>query len=273
MMILAPALPAEETTNVPARAARSVHLAYSASGCKLFYNELVVEQSEAGSYFMACGWNNGYFGIQELADHRKVILFSVWDAGGNDGSTNPEDRVECLYRAPDIQIKRFSGEGTGGQSIGNFTWTTGETNRFVITADARENRTAYSASIWLSDQRKWKHLATFRVNSTGKLMSGLYSFIEDFRRDGKSALEVRRAKFGNAWVEATGGHWQPLIQARFTASNASWEAKDSINAGTNGSWYFLTTGGDTRRAIPLNSIITAIAPGHPPQELPVPGAD
>jgi Domain of unknown function (DUF5077) len=46
------------------RAARSVHLGYRAPEGSFFYNEMVVEQSVNGSYFMACGWNTGYFGIQ-----------------------------------------------------------------------------------------------------------------------------------------------------------------------------------------------------------------
>src|SRR5262249_31424982 len=62
------------------RTARSVHLGYSAPEGLLFYNEVVVEKSVNGSYFMACGWNTGYFGIQQLdGSDDKVVLFSVWD--------------------------------------------------------------------------------------------------------------------------------------------------------------------------------------------------
>src|SRR5262249_31296271 len=63
----------------PPRAARSVHLWWSAPEGSDFYNEARVEQSVPGSYFMACGWNTGYFGIQELGDGKKIVLFSVWD--------------------------------------------------------------------------------------------------------------------------------------------------------------------------------------------------
>ena len=60
------------------RAARSVHLSYPAPEGLWFYNEMVVEQSVNGSYFMACGWNTGYFGIQQLGrPDDKVVLFSV----------------------------------------------------------------------------------------------------------------------------------------------------------------------------------------------------
>ncbi|MGH7967361.1 MAG: DUF3472 domain-containing protein, partial [Limisphaerales bacterium] len=70
------------------RAARSVHLSYPAPEGKLFYNEVVVEKSVNGSYFMACGWNTGYFGIQQLdAPEDKVVLFSVWDPTKGDDPT------------------------------------------------------------------------------------------------------------------------------------------------------------------------------------------
>src|SRR5579859_5786837 len=84
----------------PAKAARSIHLAWESTECDAFYNEMVVEQSTAGSYFMACGWNGGYFGIQELGGGRKIALFSLWHAGTGDAtkSTNMEDRVEVVFK-------------------------------------------------------------------------------------------------------------------------------------------------------------------------------
>ena len=63
----------------PPRAARSVHLFYTAAEADWFYNELTVEQSTPGTYFMACGFSHGYFGMQELTNGKKVVLFSVWD--------------------------------------------------------------------------------------------------------------------------------------------------------------------------------------------------
>ncbi len=49
-------------------ACRSVHLFYSAPEGLAFYNEVTVGQSAAGTYFMACGFDLGYFGIQQSAD-------------------------------------------------------------------------------------------------------------------------------------------------------------------------------------------------------------
>src|SRR5260370_29989444 len=113
------------------RAARSVHLFYTATEADWFYNELVVEQSTPGSFFTACGFSHGYFGMQELADGKKVVLFSVWDPGSqNDPKSVAErDRVEIVYKADDVRVKRFGGEGTGGQRFFGFPWKIGETFR------------------------------------------------------------------------------------------------------------------------------------------------
>src|ERR1051325_10826321 len=156
------------------RAARSVHLSYPAPNALVFYNEMAVEKSTGGSYFMACGWNTGYFGIQELANHRKVILFSVWDAkdAEKSNSAKPEDRVECLYQAPDVKVRRFGGEGTGGQCMGDFDWSIGETNRFLVKAEVAGEKTGYSGYVWTPDKKEWKRLATFRVRTGGTLLRG-----------------------------------------------------------------------------------------------------
>jgi hypothetical protein len=242
--------------DAPPRAARSVHLSYSAPESDLFYNEMIVEQSVNGSYFMACGWNSGYFGIQQLNNGtNKVVIFSVWDpTKGNDPkAVKPEDRVELLYEGAGVRIKRFGGEGTGGQCMAPFAWRIGETNRFALQAEVQGEKTAYSAWLFDLSANGWRRLATFRTRTGGKWLSGYYSFVEDFRRDGKSVNEARRARFGHGWVHTRTGEWKPLARARFTASGATWEAKENIDAGASGDWFYLVTGGDTKRSRELRS--------------------
>lgn len=252
----------------PFRAARSVHLGFSAPEAVCFYNEMVVEKSVNGSYFMACGWNTGYFGIQQLrGETNKVVIFSVWDraTGDDPKAVKLEDRVEVLYEGPGVRIKRFGGEGTGGQCMAPFAWKIGETNRFLISAAVEGEKTAYTASIFDPAKSEWRRLATFRTRTGGTPLKGLYSFVEDFRRDHRSANETRRARFGNAWVRTTSGEWKFINGARFTASNAEWEAKETIDAGLEGSWLYLATGGDLKRSRELGSRITLEAgSGLPP---------
>ena len=55
-------------------AARSVHLDFRfgpGGGAQAFYNECVVEQHAPGSYFMAVGFADGYFGVQDHGDHHR----------------------------------------------------------------------------------------------------------------------------------------------------------------------------------------------------------
>ncbi len=243
------------------RAARSVHLGYplpeGAQGATHFYNEMVVTESVDGSYFMACGWNTGYFGIQQLKGTNKVVIFSVWDptTGDNPNAVKSEDRVEVLEEGEGVRIKRFGGEGTGGQCMAPFPWKPGETNRFMIRGEVQGEKTAYTAWIFDASKNDWRKLASFRTRTGGKPLSGLYSFVEDFRRDRKSVNETRRALFGRAWVKTVQGNWRPLESARFTASNAEWESKENIDAGTKDGWFYLATGGDVKRSRELRSSI------------------
>lgn len=248
------------------RAARSVHLGYQAPEATVFYNELTVEKSTPGSYFMACGFNHGYFGIQELAGGKKVVLFSVWDPtkGDDPGAVADEERVEVLYKADEVVARRFGGEGTGGQSFFNYDWKIGQTCRFLVQATVSDKTTAYAAYFFLPESNSWKHLVTFRTSTGGDQLRGLYSFIEDFRRDFKSAEEVRRASFGNGWVRDKEGRWTPLGKARFTASGASWEAKETIDAGALKDKFYLQTGGATKRSMELGSWIEREVKGQSP---------
>jgi hypothetical protein len=270
------------------RAARSVHLNYPAPKADLFYNEMTVEKSVPGSYFMACGFHHGYFGIQEQSGGRKVVIFSVWDPGrGNNPNQVPEkERVEVLYHADDVLARRFGGEGTGGQSFFEYPWKVGQTYRFLVKAEslpspasrAREegrgaggegsNKTSFSGYFYLPEKKQWKHLVTFRTITGGTQLESPHSFIEDFRRDGKSATQARRALFGNGWVGDSSGKWTSLEKARFTASGASWEAKETIDAGTVKDRFYLQTGGDTRETTKLKDSVECHGHGTQPKDLP-----
>lgn len=252
------------------RAARSVHLFYPASEATVFYNELIVERSVPGSYFMACGFRHGYFGIQELGNRKKVVIFSVWDpTRSNDpNAVAKQRRVEVLYKADDVIARRFGGEGTGGQSFFDYDWKIGQKCRFLVKATVTEKKTAYAAYFYLPESKTWKHLVTFRTFTGGDRLKGLYSFIEDFRRDGKSANEVRRAVFGNGWVNDTDGEWTPLTKARFTASGATWEAKETIDAGVLKDRFYLQTGGNTKTTTPLRTMVERPPGNATPPQLP-----
>lgn len=248
--------------NQAPRAARSVHLWYPAPEGTIFYNEMTVLESHRGSYFMACGFNHGYFGIQEIrGEDDKVVIFSVWDPGNqNDPNAVPPDqRVKVLYEGEGVNVSRFGNEGTGGKSMFPYPWKIGETYKFMVKADVDGSQTTYEAYFYLNESQEWKHLVTFQTLTNGDYLTGYYSFIEDFRRDGKSATLIRRAKYGNGWVKTTDGYWTSLTQARFTADNTP---SDHINAAlTNDGWFLLQNGGDTKNITPLRSTLSRLPHG------------
>ena len=248
------------------RAARSVHLRYLGPQSTAFYNEVTVEESVPESYFVACGFRQGYFGIQELRPGQdRVVLFSVWDPGTqNDPHAVPaEQRVEVLYHAADVRVGRFGGEGTGGQSFFKYPWKSGQTYRFLVEASVEKDKTAFAAYFFQNETGAWKHLATFRTLSGGAPLMDYYSFIEDFRRDGKSLHQRRRARFGKGWVKGIDGNWVQLSEARFTADATP---VDNIDAAVQDGGFGLATGGDTEKHVELQTVLKRpLSSGRPPQ--------
>lgn len=237
------------------RACRSVHLQYSTPGAIAFYNEVTVETSAPGTYFCVCGFRRGYFGLQELGDGKKVLIFSVWDDfEGNDPNAVPEERrVEVLYQGEGVRVGRFGNEGTGGQSFYDFDWQVDETYRFLLTADLLEERTAYTAWFFHPEEQEWFRMATFTTFAHEYGIRGLYAFVEDFRRDFVSATQMRRAVYRNGWIRAADGQWLALMRATFTADDTP---ADNIDCGPVDDGFYLQTGGETQQVgAALNDII------------------
>lgn len=264
LLCVTPGLADEKLKNI---ACRSVHLGYPAGEVVAYYNEVTVRESAVGSYFMVCGWNKGYFGIQELGNGKKLAIFSVWDSDQNDPKAVQEDhRVKLLHKDEKVRIGRFGGEGTGGQSFFDYDWKNGETYRFLVTAKPDGLRTEYAGYFYVPEDKAWKHLVTFSTITGGKHLGGYYSFVEDFKRDKVSTTKVRQAEFGNGWVQAKDGVWQALSKARFTADR---NPVTNIDAGIVGGRFFLATGGDTKNTGPrLNDTMELPAAAEKPKPPP-----
>jgi hypothetical protein len=240
---LATALADEKLAGI---ACRSVHLAYTAPKGTAFTNAVRVERSAPGTYFCVCGFNQGYFGIQEQGRGKKVVIFSVWDPGKQDdpNSVDPEKRVKLVSKGEGVRVGRFGNEGTGGQSFLDLDWKEGETYRFLVTAEPDGDRTRYSASIAPPGSTAWRPIATFSTLAKGKLLGGYYAFVEDFRRDKVSATIERRAEFSGGWIRDEAGRWLPLEKAKFTAdANPALTIDAGRSEGPGASGFFLATGG------------------------------
>ncbi len=227
-------------------ACRSVHLSFPSDAATAFYNEVTPLHSATGTYFSVCGWDKGYFGMQQVGSGKKLLIFSVWDSGHNDpNAVKEEQRTKLIYKDEKTRIGRFGGEGSGGQSFYDYDWKIGETYRFLLTSKINGERTEYAGYFFVPEEKAWRHLVTFSTITGGKNMTGFYSFIEDFKRDKVSATLVRQARFGNGWAKAADNSWHALRRAKFTAdSNPSL----AIDAGIEEGRFFLTTGGATTNA-------------------------
>ncbi|MFD2081685.1 protein of unknown function [Actinopolymorpha cephalotaxi] len=210
----------------------STHLRYFPAsgvvpeGATAFYNEITVQSSVPSTYFMTNGYSGGYYGIQQLDDGSKIAIFSIF--GPNRG-TVPDDRLtsKVLYRIGHGDFV-IHGEYAGGPSIRiPFDWKVGRTYATMITnqPDATRGNHAQIVTAWLNTEPigrrpNWLKLMTVRTerpSATPLQLTGLYSFLEDFLRDGSfTEGRVRQAAYSNAAIYHAGNGWRPLNRIGFT---------------------------------------------------------
>jgi len=106
-----------------------VHLSYDVPkdmAVEWFYNEVTVPVGEdlQGSYFMADGFGQGYFGMQVNSPTERHILFSVWSPFQTDDPKAIPDslRIVLLAKGDGVHAGAFGNEGSGGQSYLNYIW-------------------------------------------------------------------------------------------------------------------------------------------------------
>jgi hypothetical protein len=111
----------------------SVHLSYTSpidKDLEWFYSEITVPEGEdvVGSYFMANGFAEGYFGMQVNSETERRVIFSVWSPFVTD---NPEeipetDRIKVVRKGEQTIAHDFGNEGSGGHSRIVFPWKAGK---------------------------------------------------------------------------------------------------------------------------------------------------
>lgn len=202
----------------------SVHLSYPVpSDIKqvlYFYSELTVPPGEdvVGSYFMANGFAEGYFGIQVNSPTERRILFSVWSPYRTD---NPQEipadqRITLLKQGDAVHAQKFGGEGSGGQSYRKYMWKAGTTYRFLLKGEpASDNATDFTAWFFAPEIGRWELMAGFRRPKTHTYLRRLHSFLENFIP--AAGQFERQALYDNQFICDTKGNWTELTQARFSA--------------------------------------------------------
>ena len=190
----------------------SVHLNYELpekTDIEWFYNEITVPKDEdvQGSYFMANGFAEGYFGIQVNSPTERRILFSVWSPFQTDNPKEiPEShKIKLLRKGKEIYTGEFGNEGSGGQSYLKFNWKAGQTYSFLTqVTPTSDNYTTYTSYFFAPEVGQWKLIASFKRPQTQTYLKRPHSFLENFIPE--FGDRSRKVLFKNQWVcDSRGG--------------------------------------------------------------------
>ena len=249
----------------------SVHLSFEGPKEKdvvWFYNEIKVPKGEdvIGSYFMANGFKDGYFGIQVNSKKERRILFSVWSPYN---TQNPKDipddyKIIMLGKGNGVYTGEFGNEGSGGQSYKVFNWKAETSYKFLLKGVPSENNsTDYTAYFFDPDTNKWMLIASFRRPFTNRYVTRMYSFLENFIPS--TGNIPRKALYSNQWVYTKDNQWHEMTKARFTAdATARKEARMDYAGGVEGSNFFMKNCGFFSYTTEIDRYFTRKATENPP---------
>ncbi len=259
----------------PRRNAASVHLFYpEAKGKKVaaFYCEMTGVEEPVWTYYMACGWHRGYFGMQVNSLTERRIIFSVWDSGGeaiDRDKVAGENRVRLMGKGEGVYAGDFGNEGTGGHSHLKFMWKTGEKQRFIVIAEPTdETHTIYSGYYFHPDKKAWMLISSWKAPKEGGYMRGLYSFSENF--GGANGHVVRKALYGNQWMRTAEGKWIELTTAGFSHDVTGKADRFDRFMGLEGGQFFLSHGGFVPGFTEYGETFTRPATGKAPSDIVLP---
>lgn len=230
------------------RNAASVHLAYpTPAGTNVagFYSEVTAVEDPTSTFYMACGWHRGYFGMQVNSPTERRIIFSVWDSGGeavDRAKVASENRVRLLAKGEGVYAGDFGNEGTGGHSHLKFAWKTGEPQRFLVTAQPVEQTfTIFSGYYFRPDRGAWQLISSWKAPKEGGWLRRLHGFSENFW--GSTGHLVRKALYGNQWIRSDTGAWLELTTATFSHDATGKADRIDRFMGIENDQFFLSHGG------------------------------
>lgn len=240
---------AEAHFNLKARRnAASVHLMYPvADDVKIaaFYCEITAVEDPTATFYMACGWHRGYFGMQVNSPSERRVIFSVWDSGNeavDRKKVAEENRVRLLGKGDGVYSGDFGNEGTGGHSHLKYPWKTGETQRFLVTAQpTNETFTAFSGYYFHPDSHQWMLISSWLAPKEGGWLRRPHSFSENFW--GSNGHLVRKALYGNQWICTDQGDWVEITTAKFSHDPTGRGDRLDRFMGVEDGQFFLSHGG------------------------------
>ena len=239
----------------------SVHLNYPfADSIKAtwFYNEVLVPESQdvIGSYYMAIGFADGYFGIQVNSKTERRILFSVWSPFATDDPRSiPQNmRIRLLKKGQGVHTGEFGNEGSGGQSFLKYKWKSNTKYRFLVNGQPdNQNNTIYTAYFFDPFINKWRLIASFQRPQTNHYLTRFHSFLENFLPEKGNV--TRKVFFQNQWIANNNGQWYELGSARFTFDNTARKGyRMDFAGGCQDSYYYLMNCGFFNQHTPYNTL-------------------
>ena len=245
----------------------SVHLSFTPpdqTDIAYYYTELTVPSGAdiVGSYFMANGFAQGYFGIQVNSPVERRVLFSVWSPYQTDDPNQiPEQyRIKLLAKGPEVYTGMFGNEGSGGQSYLVFPWKSGVKYSFLSSAHPDGQGHTVFTAYFRESNGPWQLIASFLRPMTDTWYTNPHAFLENFE-DHQGYLS-REVNYNTPWVFTTDQRWIPLTQAKFTTDDIGRrQYRLDFLGGIRDNRFFLKNGGffqgtvlpDTFFDLPVNN--------------------
>jgi hypothetical protein len=257
------------------RNAASVHLAYrtpAGTNIAAFYCEVTAVEEPTATFYMACGWHRGYFGMQVNSKTERRIIFSVWDSGGeavDRGNVADTNRVKLMGKGEGVFSGDFGNEGTGGHSHLKYLWKTGEKQRFIVTAQPTNDTFTIYSGYWFHPEKKsWMLISSWKAPREGGWLRRPHSFSENFW--GSNGHFVRKALYGNQWIRTDKGEWIEVPVATFSHDGTGKADRLDRFMGVENGQFFLSHGGFVPGFTKFGDKFTRPSIGKPPTDIVLP---
>lgn len=231
------------------------------------------EHQHPCDYFMTIGALNSYMGFQTNGrinngtDFNRRVLFSVWDNGNTDEDPDLPEYMQA--QVFDYNHEGVSGHGGGEGSSGTIMfkdkpeyWQPDHWVQFLLNVRpenvritmkdrfgndsiAEAENTIMTAWYKMDNWPEWQYMASIRASFINQLISGWYSFIENF--GGNEGWGKHRVNYRHAFMRsAASGEWYNRNYVNFFPCYTNERPKSEATHGASGTMdntFFLEYGG------------------------------
>lgn len=229
----------------------SVHFRYcnkSVPEAEWAVSDLTVPEGSdiVGSFFCPLDFESGFFGIQNISDSERWVLFSIWNSVTPDSKrcVSANSRARLVGKDSAAFVKTIEDNGYVLQCYLKYNWKVGVTYRFALHAEhVIPDATDYSAYFFDPEKEKWHYIATIRRPQTPYLLSGLFSFVENFVPE--EGYRSREAFFGPIWLYGSQDkQWHSITKAKFSYDDTGRRGiRVDFFGGVKDDRFFLKMGG------------------------------